>query len=101
MFPLQSFFTVCLENHENESSIFNDQIFPQNVFFGGIMVLISLLSFKMIFPNIRNSYTNGIISCSTSSLVAIMFKRSRIAGEISNVRTLINGALTGLVFYIA
>ena len=26
-----------------------------------------------------------------------MFKRSRVAGEVSNVRTLINGALTGMV----
>ena len=59
--------------------------------------MFSLLNLKEPLANRQKFCANGIISCLTSSLVAIMFKRSRVAGEISSVRTLINGALTGLV----
>ena len=69
----------------------------QNVILGGFLALVSLLSLNGTMVSRKKSYSIGIISCVTSSLVAIMFKRSRVAGEISNVRTLINGALTGLV----
>ena len=62
--------------------------------------MFSLLSIDGIATYKKKSYANSLIACLTGSLVAIMFKRSRVAGEVSNVRTLINGALTGMVNFL-
>lgn len=68
-----------------------------NVFLGGFLSLVSLLTINNVLTKSENFPCIGIISSLTSSLVAIMFKRSRIVGEVSNVKTLINGALVGVI----
>ncbi|XP_065070762.1 putative ammonium transporter 1 isoform X2 [Rhopilema esculentum] len=70
-----------------------------NIFIGGLAAMISILAKNIVVnsdaPTI--AIINSVVAGCTSSLVAIMFKRSRIAGENWNTKTLLNGAFTGLV----
>eukprot|EP00112_Aurelia_sp_Birch-Aquarium-sp1_P009987 Seg2156.2 transcript_id=Seg2156.2/GoldUCD/mRNA.D3Y31 product="putative ammonium transporter 1" protein_id=Seg2156.2/GoldUCD/D3Y31 len=72
-----------------------------NIFLGATLVLFGLAAKNVAIYKLAvdqsNAVVNTFLAACTSSLVAFIFKRSGVCGENWNTKTLLNGAIMGVV----